>query len=738
MANVQSVLLFTKASIAAKAFAKIDANAKQILADMFVDMSIDAGEKLSTIKEAGLLNKNTAIEGGRQYKPGYDYTKSFEQQIDDFKAGLIPDRDTLIIGATPKIYQDIGFNPLPMTINKTHVEYALYGTKNTEHHIGETMLKQLPKVLEKPIAVIASQSAPTTSVVVLVSLQHNGEQVIAPVYLDGAGRKNGVSIDSNAVTSVHGRGNAIKGLLKNALNEEAKQNIGVFYWDKKAATALLTTAGVTMPQGLSLSDGYVHSIREKNSPVKPKFNDVTETQQFKRWFGNWQKHPENASKIVNADGTPKVMYHGTGADFTSFDKRRAKEGAFGKGFYFAPSKGMAQAYGSGTIMETYLSIKTPYILHDSIGFTGEDYRNMQNQFGLQDRITDKNVGKVLQKRGYDGIVVYDGNGNMKEVIAFEPTQIKSATDNIGTFDKTNPDIRYKVPVDAKSPTYEELVAKDPIAVVDVGHNVDGLSYAELKKQVLQNADARKLFDVPHLNSDTEISIFLTPSSFTHAFSNLTADFGVDTILAMDHIDEIIHEAILTHIDDPRNPAKAENRVFTFFATIEGENGIEPIKLKVKEYAEDNFERLPRNIRSYFEKNGIITPHNRLYDAVALEVVAVESAKKESGASASGTESETQSVAKGTPNSTIKIADLLGLVNGDAKKYIPNRNDKSLKLPVGDTSQQRQAAKETLTRYQEALRGQREDTKIMEQEFARLAKAFETQARRSGKKDVAIV
>ena len=39
-------------SLAAKAFDKFDANVKQMLADMYVDMSIDAGEKLSTIKAA--------------------------------------------------------------------------------------------------------------------------------------------------------------------------------------------------------------------------------------------------------------------------------------------------------------------------------------------------------------------------------------------------------------------------------------------------------------------------------------------------------------------------------------------------------------------------------------------------------------------------------------------------------------------------------------------------------------
>lgn len=69
-------------SMAAKEFAKIDANAKQILADMFVDMSIDAGEKLSTIKAAGLSIKNTAPEGGRQYKIIAPFTDNDGVQYD--------------------------------------------------------------------------------------------------------------------------------------------------------------------------------------------------------------------------------------------------------------------------------------------------------------------------------------------------------------------------------------------------------------------------------------------------------------------------------------------------------------------------------------------------------------------------------------------------------------------------------------------------------------------------------
>ena len=57
-----------------------------------------------------------------------------------------------------------------------------------------------------------------------------------------------------------------------------------------------------MPNSLNaLKDGSIHSIREKNSPVKPKFENVTESKQFKRFFGDWQNDPKNASKVVNAD-----------------------------------------------------------------------------------------------------------------------------------------------------------------------------------------------------------------------------------------------------------------------------------------------------------------------------------------------------------------------------------------------------------------------------------------------------
>lgn len=75
----------------------------------------------------------------------YDFTKPFAEQVDDWKAGKIEKNDTLVVGSTPEVFQKVGFNALPVTINQTHVDYSINGTKDEEHHIGEPMLKQLPR-----------------------------------------------------------------------------------------------------------------------------------------------------------------------------------------------------------------------------------------------------------------------------------------------------------------------------------------------------------------------------------------------------------------------------------------------------------------------------------------------------------------------------------------------------------------------------------------------------------------
>lgn len=361
----------------------------------------------------------------------YDFTKPFAEQVDDWKAGKIEKNDTLVVGSTPEVFQKVGFNALPVTINQTHVDYAINGTKDEEHHIGEPMLKQLPRAMKSPVAIIASESQRGTSVVALLPFIKDTKSVIIPVYIDGFGRQNSIVIDSNAVTSIYEKKNAVTGLLTNAIEKSNNGETTLFYVDKVKAAALYQVARVPMPKMPDTDNGFVASIRDEGSTVKPKLKNVTQSQQFKRWFGDWKNHPESASKVVNADGTPKVVYHGTNAEFNTFQQEN--------GAYFFSERrdyaeSMADERRGNRIIEAYLKMKNPY----TVKLSPEQFT---------DNIAEAPFIRYAKEHGHDGVIFeYDGSKEDlaydKFYVVFDSTQIKSATDNIGTFDKTNPDIRY--------------------------------------------------------------------------------------------------------------------------------------------------------------------------------------------------------------------------------------------------------------------------------------------------------
>ena len=192
-----------------------------------------------------------------------------------------------------------------------------------------------------------------------------------------------------------------------------------------------------------------------------KYKDISNTKQFKRWFGDWQNNPKKASKVVNDDGTPKVVYHGTNSnEFWAFDKSRynsneASGDYVGEGFFFTKNKYTARKYGKN-VMPVYLDIKNPLIINNV-----KDANIFRNSFlgmyenGKQElrdliggdydyfSIIEEDpsiIREELLKRGYDGLI----DNLYGQYAVFEPTQIKSATDNIGIFDKNNPDIRYSL------------------------------------------------------------------------------------------------------------------------------------------------------------------------------------------------------------------------------------------------------------------------------------------------------
>lgn len=347
----------------------------------------------------------------------YDYSKPFIQQVDDLMNGKIPQDDALTIGGTPDVLQKIGFSNLPMTINTEHIKNM---NRDTEHALSRSFMEQLPELIKNPLAVIESKTNPESSTVLLLNAVVNGKPYVAPVYVTSTSRQNGLFIDSNNIATTFRKGNAITKMLTDAIQKENAGETGVYYWKKSEARSLFSGSGVQFP-GVDIQDGLIHSIFDAGSPVNRKFVEQTETKQFKRWFGD--------SKVVDEDGKPLVVYHGTDEKFNAFDMSKGRANMDIQGAFFSPYELDAQGYGEN-VGAYYLSIQNP--ADEGTAYKALNRFKGQNNAGIKAR-------EYLQKQGYDG--VYNG---YDEYIAFEPTQIKSAKNNVGTFDPFDPDVRYSL------------------------------------------------------------------------------------------------------------------------------------------------------------------------------------------------------------------------------------------------------------------------------------------------------
>lgn len=292
----------------------------------------------------------------------------------------------------------------------------------------------------------------------------------APVELDGKGYYMGVAVrQANNLDKLYH-------IHEAAMIEQEKDD----HPATKTEPLMAEPSPDDHPSIYSILDS-IRKYNKKNAAGKNEFSlsDVEEASQtntaaFKQWFGD--------SEVVNEDGSPKVMYHGTATEFWAFDKRKANDltgrrlglGA-GKGkFYLTEYRGSAnaaaysaQGRGNGKnpkVMELYVSAQKVMdrAVYDRL--LQEEYKKHPNsephQMGYDYRARDKAIAAVdrsIQKAGYDGVWDHDSG----EMFVFEATQIKSAVKNIGTYNPKNPDIRYSLrDVDATNTTMETLLEEN--------------------------------------------------------------------------------------------------------------------------------------------------------------------------------------------------------------------------------------------------------------------------------------
>ena len=197
---------------------------------------------------------------------------------------------------------------------------------------------------------------------------------------------------------------------------------------------------------------------------------------FWRWFGD--------SKVVDAEGKPLVVYHATQSDIPidvfnrryKADVKRQPDSIDSIGTWFTDSIVRVNDYADGSVYPAYLKIENPreYQSFNDLRFDWKDaqlsgkrdaaWKKRKAQFERNNHFGDSD--EFVAELGYDdqdGVIINrNGDGEWKDqtaYLAIEPTQIKSAIGNRGTFDPANANIlmqsgqeRYKgVPTSEWSP-----------------------------------------------------------------------------------------------------------------------------------------------------------------------------------------------------------------------------------------------------------------------------------------------
>jgi hypothetical protein len=231
--------------------------------------------------------------------------------------------------------------------------------------------------------------------------------------------------------------------------------------------------------------GQLLAPNGKPSNLNPHLWHLVRTPQFKAWFGDWESDPKNASKVVDENGEPKLIFHGTqrsGFDtfqpFIANNEPGTHSGTADQAKFFTRVRmglgGLVPlqteaAYGPG-IYRVFLNIRNPLRTGDvyggamsatrstgqrlgSIG-TPEASSAAKRMLGLAAELAanyhtpgwQERYWEILRSAGFDGTVYNnEAEGDLRHQDSWmvgDATQVKSATGNSGAFNPKDPRIQH--------------------------------------------------------------------------------------------------------------------------------------------------------------------------------------------------------------------------------------------------------------------------------------------------------
>lgn len=155
------------------------------------------------------------------------------------------------------------------------------------------------------------------------------------------------------------------------------------------------------------------------------------TKAFKDWFGDWENNPKEASKVVDENSEPLVVYHESLNVFNVFDTSKKRYNVHEvTGIWASPINRKGRGYGEN-IYHLFLNLRNPINTSIKQVKNINELRTLENN-ALKNVNSDGAILDTIDKFGYE-----------TQYYVKTPNQVKSAIDNVGTFSRTNDDIRYR-------------------------------------------------------------------------------------------------------------------------------------------------------------------------------------------------------------------------------------------------------------------------------------------------------
>ena len=263
--------------------------------------------------------------------------------------------DTLVVGSISEFLVQDGVEQKPPAISLSVLKKSSSG-KDVSHSIKKGKIAKLDNGIKNAPIIIINPSR--NAIVYVTNIKQGGAPILA------AFNRNTIfdGDDVHKATSIHLQID-VQSMLDNLPGDAT-----VYVQNENELAAVGATNNL---RGLAANVKFISNDivngenKNVNGNILKSSRNQTKTDSFKRWFGDWQNDPQNASKVVNADGTPKRLYRYTNLEDTVInpDYRGA--------IWMADNDWVTSQYGSRYDV-LYANMRNPYVFNvDGLDFSKE-------------------------------------------------------------------------------------------------------------------------------------------------------------------------------------------------------------------------------------------------------------------------------------------------------------------------------------------------------------------------------